>query len=81
MIKFSLSRIQQESPYEIIFSEGDFTFVTDLGIHYSISFTEEMPLGGCDTYQFIIRKIDDNTILTDGKHTFLKIFPTLFVVL
>lgn len=60
MIKFSLSQIQEQSPYEIMVSDGgDFTFVTDAGIHYSLSFTEEMEIGGCLAYQFILRKIEE----------------------
>ena len=60
MIKFSLTKIQEKSPYEIIFSDGDFIFQTEEGIHYSISFSkEELKLGNCDTYQIIIRKIEE----------------------
>lgn len=68
MIKFSLIQIQQKSPYEIIFSEGDFIFQTDEGIHYSISFSkEDIILGGCETYQFIIRKIEETHMPHDYK--------------
>lgn len=80
MIKFSLSHIQQQSPYELFFSDGDFTFVTEQGIHYSISFTEEMSLGGCDTYQFIVRKIDEKHSQRDPKveATILSIIHEFF---
>lgn len=68
MIKFSLAQIQEKSPYEIIFSEGDFIFQTDEGIHYSISFSkEEIMLGECESYQFIIRKIEEAHIPHDPK--------------
>lgn len=68
MIKFYLTRIQEKSPYEIILSEGDFIFLTDRNIHYSISFNkEDMMLGGCETYQFILRKIEETHSLYDSK--------------
>ena len=52
MIKFSLQHIAEHAPYELLLSENDFTFRTDLGIHYSVSFNkEDIVLGGCDTYQ------------------------------
>ena len=61
MIKFSLSRILEESPYNLILSGTDFRFITDFGIHYSVSFNkEDIVLGECETYQLIIRKIDEN---------------------
>ena len=41
MIKFSLSRILEESPYNLILSGTDFRFITDFGIHYSVSFNKE----------------------------------------
>ena len=60
MIKFSLSRILEESPYNLILSGTDFRFITDFGIHYSVSFNkEDIVLGECETYQLIIRKIDE----------------------
>ena len=60
MIRFSLTRLQQQAPYELILSGDSFMFQTDLGIHYSISFMkEDISFAGCDTYQFIIRKIEE----------------------
>lgn len=41
MIRFSLTRLQQQAPYELILSGDSFMFQTDLGIHYSISFMKE----------------------------------------
>lgn len=68
MIKFSLTQIQEKSPYEIFFSEGDFIFSTDGNIHYSISFNkEDIVLGSCETYQFIIRKIEETHVSYDPK--------------
>lgn len=60
MIKFSMKHILEQSPYELILSEGSFMFQTDFGIHYVVSFNkEDIVLGGCVTYQLIIRKIEE----------------------
>ena len=68
MIKFSLKRLLEHAPYEIVLSGNDFLFRTDFGIHYSISFNkEDIVLGGCDTYQFIIRKIEEAKSSHDSK--------------
>jgi len=57
MIKFSIAKIQETAPYEIVLVGGSFNFVTDFGIHYSISFSkEDIVLGNTSTYQFIIQK-------------------------
>ena len=68
MIKFSLKHILEHSPYELALSGDEFMFQTDLGIHYSISFSkEDIVLGGCDTYQLIIRKIEEVKSQHDSK--------------
>lgn len=59
MIKITLEDINQKSPYEISLNNGDFDFTTDSGTRYSVSFLEDVPLGGCDTYQFGFRKRED----------------------
>lgn len=60
MIYFSLKHILEHAPYELVLSGSDFMFQTDLGIHYIVSFgKEDIVLGGCDTYQLIIRKIEE----------------------
>lgn len=60
MITFLLRRMLEHSPYELSLSGSDFTFQTDLGVHYMVSFSkEDIVLGGCDTYQLIIRKIEE----------------------
>lgn len=59
MIHLSLDKINARSRYYVMLSpKGNYIFETEHGIHYSISFEEESPFGGCDTYQFIIDKID-----------------------
>lgn len=81
MIKFSLSHILENSPYDIILSGSDFRFITDFGIHYSVSFSkEDIVLGECETYQFIIRKIDDIRSKHDPKvkMTILAIIDEFF---
>lgn len=81
MIKFSLQHIAEHAPYELLLSENDFTFRTDLGIHYSVSFNkEDIVLGGCDTYQIIIRKIEETRSRHDPKveATILAIIDEFF---
>ncbi len=61
MKELSLHHINSKSPYRVICSDkGDYLFATDKGINYTISFTEEFPLGGCMSYQFCIH--NDNKI-------------------
>lgn len=51
MKELSLHHINNKSPYRVICSDkGDYLFATDKGINYTISFTEEFPLGGCMSY-------------------------------
>lgn len=81
MIKFSLKHILAYSPYELDLSGDEFMFQTDLGIHYSISFSkEDIVLGGCDTYQLIIRKIEEVKSQHDPKveATILSIIREFF---
>ena len=81
MIKFSLSRILEESPYDLFLSGTDFRFITDFGIHYSVSFNkEDIVLGECETYQLIIRKIDEIRSKHDPKveKTILAIIDEFF---
>lgn len=60
MIDFSLQHILQNAPYDITLSEVGFIFQTDAGIHYRVSFDEEeIVLGGCKTYQFILYKVEN----------------------
>ena len=59
MIEFSLQHILQNAPYDITLSEVGFIFQTDNGIHYRVSFDEEdIVLGGCKTYQFILQNVE-----------------------
>ena len=59
MIHLSLDSINARSFYYVMLSpKGNYIFETERGIHYSISFEEETSFGGCNTYQFIIDKID-----------------------
>ena len=48
MIKITLEDINRKSPYEITLNNGDFDFTTDSGTRYSVSFLEDVPLGGCE---------------------------------
>jgi len=67
MIRLSLQEICEHSPYEVIYVEGDLDFYTDTAVHYRISFTQEDSLGGCDTYQIIIRKVEEICSFHDPK--------------
>ena len=59
MIQLPLERINEQAPYYVMLSpKGNYIFETERGIHYSLSFEEDTPFGGCETYQFIIDKID-----------------------
>lgn len=81
MIKFSLKRILERSPYDLTLSEDSFLFQIDLGVSYSISFNkEDIELGGCDTYQLIIRKLEEKRSRHDPKveATILAIIDEFF---
>ena len=68
MIELSLEKINIQSPYEVSYApNGDFVFSTNLGIHYLISFESETPMGGCDTFQFVIQKLDQQRSPHDAK--------------
>jgi hypothetical protein len=68
MIELSLNDINAQSPYEVSYApNGDFVFATSLGIHYLISFTDEEPVGGCTTFQFVIQKIEHSRSPHDAK--------------
>ena len=59
MIQLPLDIINERTHYYVMLSpKGNYIFETKQGIHYSISFEEETPFGGCCSYQFIIDKID-----------------------
>ena len=67
MIRLTLGDVNRKSPYEITFNHGDFDFTTDAGVRYSVSFIEDVPLGGCDTFQFGFRKREDTHTSHDSK--------------
>ena len=81
MKPLSLEHINERSPYYVMLSPKDnYIFETERGIHYSISFEEETPIGGCDSYQFIIEKIDKFRSSHDAKveSTILAILDEFF---
>ena len=68
MIQLPLDQINAQSPYEVSYApNGDFVFATNLGIHYLISFEKETPVGGCDTFQFVIQKLENQRSPHDAK--------------
>ena len=59
MIQLSLDAINEHSHYYVMLSpKGGYIFQTDGGIHYTIAFEEDNPIGGCGTFQFIIEKME-----------------------
>ena len=59
MIQLSLETLNEKSPYQFTIAEdGGYDFVTSQGIHYTIYFDDDQPLGGCATFQFIIQKVE-----------------------
>lgn len=81
MISLSLEEINAQSPYEVSYApNGDFVFATSLNIHYLVSFEEEEPLGGCGTFQFVIRKQENQRSPHDAKIelAILAILETFF---
>ena len=59
MINLSLDRINAKSPYPVRALNKGYEFTTNKGINYRIRFLEEDKIGGCDTYQFVIYKLND----------------------
>ena len=59
MISLSLDSINAKSPYIVVENGGGYEFRTEGGILYRIRFLQEDQIGGCDTYQFAISKIDN----------------------
>ena len=81
MMQLSIEQINIRAGYNVRLSPyGEFRFETELGIGYSVSFEEEMPMGGCNTYQFVIRKMDDCKSPHDSKveQTVLAILDEFF---
>ena len=81
MIEFSLQHILQNAPYDITLSEVGFIFQTDNGVHYRVSFDEEdIVLGGCKTYQFILQNVEHARAPHDPKidSTMLAIIDEFF---
>ena len=77
----SLTTINRLAPYQVTLAEdGGLDFVTARGIHYTIYFDEEPPLGDCATFQFIIRKIEQRRSAHDHnvEQTILAILDVFF---
>lgn len=81
MIQLSLKTLNEKSPYQITIAEdGGYDFVTSQGIHYAIYFDHDQPLGGCETFQFIIQKVEHQHSSHDPKveQTILTIVDQFF---
>lgn len=81
MIELPLSQINNLAGYSVRLSPfGEYRFQTEKGVNYSISFEEETSFGGCQTFQFVIKKIDDARSPHDPKveQTILAILDVFF---
>ena len=82
MIQLSIDFINQKSNYNVVLSPyGELDFITDYGVKYTISFVTEEYVGGCETYQFVIkRKKPDKRLPHDPKveQTILTIIQEFF---
>lgn len=80
MIRLALEEINIHAPYEVVPTDDGLDFHTDFGVHYRISFTEEAPIGNCDTYQFMLRKVQNVHSKHDPKveQTVLAIIDEFF---
>lgn len=81
MIVLSQENINSRSPYQVETIKNGFAFQTGAGIHYEITFKEDNPIGGCETWQFIIDKVDSQHQAHDPKveHTILTILDEFFI--
>ena len=82
MIQLSLDSINESAHYYVMLSpKGGYIFETEGGIHYTISFEEDSPIGGCNTFQFIIEKMENVRSGYDSKveQTILAIINQFFV--
>lgn len=80
MIALSKEHINIRAPYKVEAIKNGFTFQTEIGCHYEIVFEEDNPIGGCETWQFIIDKVDDKHQAHDPKveQTILTILEEFF---
>ena len=80
-MKISQDNINARSPYKVEAITHGFAFVTDAGIHYEITFKEDQPIGECDTYQFIIDKVEYERSPHDAnvERTILTILDEFFI--
>ena len=82
MIQLSLDAINEQAHYYVMLSpKGGYIFETEGGIHYTISFEEDTPIGGCNTFQFVIEKMEKVRSGYDAKieQTILAILNEFFV--
>ena len=80
MIELSLEQINAQSPYEVSYApNGDFVFATSLNIHYLISFETEEPVGGCNTFQFVIQKLENQRSPHDATLLRYNVITPLYI--
>lgn len=59
MKEFNLNHINAKAPYKVSFDGKQYAFETQHGLHYEIRFFEEIPIGGCETWQFSFAKAEN----------------------
>lgn len=52
MKQLNPDRINAKASYKVSIEGKQFVFETQYGLHYEIRFFEELPIGGCETWQF-----------------------------
>ena len=76
MKQLNIDRINAKAPYKVSIDGKQLVFETQYGLHYEIRFFEELPIGGCETWQFSFAKAEDTRTPEDPYVRF-----TLFAVI
>ena len=81
MRQFNLDRINSKAPYKVSALGKQYVFVTNYGLHYEVRFFEEMPIGGCETWQFSFAKAEDTLTPEDPyvRFTLFAIIDEFFI--
>ena len=76
MKQFQLDRINKIAPYEVKAEGKQYVFDTAQGLRYEVRFFEELPIGGCETWQFSFAKANSEPAPEDPYVRF-----TLFAII
>ena len=81
MLRIDVNEVNAHSSYQVSMERlGELNFMTDNGILYEVSFGEDQPIAGCETYQIIIRKVNQKSGSFDlhVSETILAIIESFF---